>query len=134
MRTATDRRIRSLVLALALGACAAPPRPDPLAPRPVTEQGRWLVERRGEPLGQLVELRIDDPIEPATWFRAEMPGGQWLGYVDGQGRVWRRVPFALEDEFLGVLSMEKALAALYERQPPITLRAVDAAAPSPRQP
>ncbi len=120
------RAVGFLFAAGLAAACETPaPPPDPLAPRPVVEKRSWQVEHEGRSLGRVAELEIQDPSGPVTRFHVETPGGQWVGWIDGQGRVYQRVPFEDDDVFRGVHSMEKAVALLYEVEPPLRLVLVE---------
>lgn len=114
------------VAALLVGACEAPPRPDPLGPRAVRSLDRWQVEWRGDVLGQVVLLEIEDPDEPVRLHRAENVAGQWLGFVDARRRVWQRVPFEETEVFRGMYTLEQGLAVLYEVDGPVELVPVEA--------
>ncbi|MCC6783971.1 MAG: hypothetical protein IT457_14095 [Planctomycetes bacterium] len=109
-----------VVVALAASACSTP-KPGPLDPRPVHERESWAAEANGTPLGRVVLLEIDDPAGPVRLYRVENASGQWLGWVDVAGRVWQRVPFQADEQFLGVYPMEKGLALLYEVEVPVRL-------------
>lgn len=118
--------VRILALPVLLAACSAPATDDPFAPRSVTENGRWTVQQDGETIGRVVLLEIDDPIEPILMYRAENDVGQWLGYVDAQGRVFQRVPFEDQERFRGIYPMEKGLALLYEVDGAVELIPIEA--------
>jgi hypothetical protein len=107
-------------------ACAAPPRPDPLAPRAVREVARFdATDAAGLPLGRVLLLEIDDPVMPIRRYRVENAAGQWLGYLDANLGVHQRQPFEVEEVFLGVYPMEKGLALLYEVVGPVRLTPVE---------
>lgn len=106
-----------------LGACVAPPQPEWLGPRPVTEVERWDVLRGQRKLGQMLLLEIQGPgpEEAVPFYHVQNAQGQWLGYVDVDGRVYQRVPFSMTEIFRGIHPMEKALALLYEELGPLKL-------------
>jgi len=109
-----------------LCACAAPARPDPLAPRAVREVARFEAsDPTDRPLGRVLLLEIDDPVMPIRRYRAENASGQWLGYLDGNLGVHQRQPFEVDEVFLGVYPMEKGLALLYEVEGPVRLTPVE---------
>lgn len=121
------RSIPCLALVLVAGCAGAPP-PDDLAPRPIHELGQWEVRAAGRPLGEIVEMEIEDPRAGPPFFQVRNAKGQWLGYIDADGRVFRRVPFSMEDQFAGIHPMEKALELLYEVPGPLELVPVGPAA------
>jgi hypothetical protein len=75
---------------------------------------RWEATLDGEVLGRVELLEIEDPVRPIRMYRAVTRSGQWLGYVDEQGRVFQRVPFEDREVFRGVYPMAEGLALLYE--------------------
>ncbi len=98
-----------------LCACQQPsPIPDPYLPRPVAERGHYLVSSAGATIGRVVEIEILDPIWPERRYRVENMSRQWLGYIDAKGGVYKRVPFELREQFLGIYPMEEGLALLFE--------------------
>ena len=113
-----------LVLA---GGCHGGATPvDPLAPRSVIELQRWRVSV-GDPaagdrtVGFVVEKEIRDPAGPIRFFHVESPKGQWVGYLDALGRVYRREVFATVERFVGMYPMEKALELLYDEAGPLRM-------------
>jgi len=112
-------------MAVALfGACAAPPEPPWLGPRPVTEVERWDVHQGSRRLGQMLLLEIQGTRpgdEAVPFYHVQNAQGQWLGYVDADGRVYQRVPFSMTEVFRGIHPMEKALGLLYEESGPLML-------------
>jgi len=114
--------MRILFLLAVLAACNTAPEPaDPAAPRPVRELGRYTVSQGGRVLGTLVQREIDDPEAPIGYWLIENAAGQWLGYADAQGRFYRYEPFAPQERFLGVFTMDKGLALLYDVAPPLRI-------------
>lgn len=111
-----------------VGACAAPPAPDWLGPRPVREVERWDVRAGERQLGRMMLLMIEHPDGPVPFYHVENAQGQWLGYVDVTGRVYQRVPFSMTEIFRGIHPMETALALLYEEPGPLLLAGAGAAA------
>ncbi len=110
-------------------ACAAPRNePPPYAPREVVTLERWLVRSGGDVLGQVVHLEIRDPAGPIRFYRVEDGQGRWIGHATASGRFSRRVPFQDEEEDLGVWSMARGVAELFEASAPVRLEpvAVDA--------
>ena len=105
----------------AAGACRGAPSPGPLDPRPVHVVERWTARDAQRVLGSVVLLEIEDAAGPVRLYRVENDSGQWLGWVDAQGRVFQRVPFEDDDLFRGVYPMEKGLALLYEVPSPVRL-------------
>lgn len=108
-----------LVLAAGCHGGAAPV--DPLAPRSVAELQRWRVEAGDLTVGFVVEKEIRDPAGPIRFFHVESPKGQWIGYVDAMGRVYRREVFATAERFVGMYPMEKALELLYDVAGPLRM-------------
>ena len=106
-----------------LGSCVARPVPEWYGPRPVTELERWDVQQGQRHLGQMLLLRIEGPVpdEAVPFYHVQNAQGQWLGYVDFDGRVYQRVPFSMTEIFRGIHPMEKALALLYEERGPLML-------------
>jgi len=122
------------VVVTLLAACAGLPRGvDRFAPRPVRELERWDVQAGDKLVGSLRLLEIEDRTAPSQFYQVLNSHGQWLGYVDAQGRVFQRVPFLMTEQFRGIHPMEKGLALLYEEPGPLRLShaggaVVDAAA------
>ena len=114
-------RTLGIALAVLAAACHSPRRPGPLDPRGVAIVESWRAEIAGRALGRVVLLEIQDPAAPVRLYRVENESGQWLGWVDAQGRVWQRLPFEPDDVFRGVYPMEKGLSLLYEVQVPVRL-------------
>jgi len=108
--------------ALSLSGCQTPEQaPPPLRPREVVELQRWTVEADGERLGQLVRFEIRDPSGPVPFYRVLDRRGRWLGHADANGRFSRRVPFEEEEQDLGVWSLEKGCALLFEASAAVSL-------------
>ena len=101
-------------LAVSVAACSTPPRPEEGLARTVREKQRWDVQHAGQPLGSLVLLELDDAAGTQRFYRVENRSQQWLGFVSDAGGVYRRVPFAEREEFLGVYPMAEGLALLYD--------------------
>ena len=107
-----------------LGSCVAVPPPEDHAPRAVQEIERWGV-RDGERLvGRMLLLEIQDATEPVRMYQVQNERGQWLGYVDTEGRVFQRVPFSMTEEFRGIHPMQQGLALLYGEPRPERLDVV----------
>jgi hypothetical protein len=116
--------MRASILLGLLAACAAPaPLPDH-APRPVHELAVWELTEEGQPVGRLLLLEIEDPAGPQRWYRVENRGRQWVGWVSPAGRFWRRVPFAEQEQFVGVYPMAEGLRLLLELERPVAIHAV----------
>ena len=110
--------------ALVLLACAGPAPDRENAARPVNELARSDVWRGAQHLGQLIEVEIDDPRGLLRFWRALNMDRQYLGYIDTQGRCFKRVPFRSDEEPLGIHTMESGLALLYEVDAPLAIHAV----------
>ncbi len=108
------------LLAIAAG-CRARPEPGPLEPRPVHTLETWVAESNGERLGVVSLMEIVDPAGKVRFYRAQNGSGQWLGYVDKWGRVFRSEPFVEHEVFVGTYPMEEGLALLYEQDRPVQL-------------
>lgn len=108
-------------LVLAAGCHGGATPVDPLAPRSVAELQRWRVEAGDVTVGFVVEKEIRDPAGPIRFFHVESPKGQWIGYVDAMGRVYRREVFATAERFVGMYPMEKALELLYDEAGPLRM-------------
>lgn len=115
-------------VAVALAGChVEPPAPPPYAARQVLELARWDVRSGDGALGVVRKLRILDPKGPLDYFRVEDTQGRWLGHATLLGRFSRRVPFQDDEEDLGVWSMAKGTAQLFEATSvELTPTAVDA--------
>ncbi len=114
---------------LALPGCrSAEPEAPPYAPRPVVELARWHVTEDGEQIGLVRHLEIQDPRGPLPFYRIEDLHGRWLGHATPDGRFSRRVPFADDEEDLGVWSMAGGVKRLFEASGTVALQpaAVDA--------
>ena len=130
------RRLAGVVVLLSvlLSSCvtAVTPSSPPIGPWPVLELERWNVHAGDRLLGRMLLLEVQDQRSPVQMYQVQNAAGQWLGYVDAQGRVYQRVPFDMTERFRGIHSMEKGLALLYEESGPLRLardvEAVDAVA------
>lgn len=116
-------RMRALLcLAGLVAACHSPALPpDPAAPRQVIDVQRFAVSKDGRRLGTLVQREIRDPQRPVRYYLVENAAGQWLGYVDEQGRFYRYEPFVERERFLGVYPMDKGLGLLYDVGAPLRI-------------
>ncbi len=116
--------MRALLIALLLLGCQQPSEiQDPYQPRPVETVAQYPVRAEGAVIGRVLEVQIMDSTWPETRFRVENLDRQWLGFIDAKGGVYKRVPFKLEEEFLGIYPMEEGLALLFEmKNPPIVDR------------
>lgn len=120
-----SRSPASLLLLVAFVACGAPPVPNPpYAPRPVVELGRWQVLAGERLLGRVRKLVIEDPNGPLPFFRIEDAQGRWVGHATANGRFSRRVPFAEQEQDLGMWPMAEGVAELLEAAAPVRLEAV----------
>ncbi|MCB9876899.1 MAG: hypothetical protein H6835_04770 [Planctomycetes bacterium] len=115
MIAAPNRQNGPLALLLLTAACGAPPSDPPdLQPREVVTLARWDVFSAGQLRGQIVHLEIRDPAGPVRFYRIEDPRGRWVGQATENGRFTRRTPFDENGEDLGVLSMKRGVAELFE--------------------
>jgi|JRYL01.1.fsa_nt_gb hypothetical protein len=103
-----------LVCAAALVGCASSPADPapPHAPREVVELAVWEVRSGEQFLGTLRQLEIRDPSGPLRFYRLEDRDGRWLGHASPEGRFSRRVPFADQEEDLGVWPLARGVALL----------------------
>lgn len=130
-----DRNAGALVLSsLLLSSCVSTVTKGspPVGPWPVLELERWNVHAGERFVGRLLLLEVQDQRSPVQIYQVQNAAGQWLGYLDAQGRVYQRVPFDMTERFRGIHSMEKGLALLYEERGPLRfardVEAVDAVA------
>ena len=107
--------------------------PEDYSARPVVELERWQVESDGETLGHVVKYEIRDDKRPQQFFRVTDPAGRWVGKATANGRFSRRTPFD-GDMDLGVLSMERGVALLFEASAPVKLSSVATEAVWHKQP
>jgi hypothetical protein len=108
-----------------LAACeVTKPVPPVYAPREVVELERWRVESAGRELGWVAKYEIRDPEGPVLFFRVTDRAGRWLGHATANGRFSRRVPFEEEEQDLGVLSMKRGVAQLFEATAPVDLKPI----------
>ncbi len=114
MTRSLRRNVFAAAAALLAGCHAAPPPPPPYAAREVVELARWDVRAGDRVLGTVRKLRILDPKGPLDFFRVVDAEGHWLGHATELGRFSRRVPFRDDEEDLGVWSMTKGVAQLFE--------------------
>ena len=108
------KRRGAIGIALFLSACvqtttAVPP---DVAPRHVTEIEAWNVVADARPCGRLVRLRVEDPKDPVELFRVENPHGQWVGWIDASGRVFRREPFQSDSVLVTTTTVAKGVGVL----------------------
>jgi len=137
MRTALrlSTILASWFVSLLVASCSSSPAaPHAHSARPVVELARWQVRSGDAFLGHVVHLEIGDPTGPVRFYRIQDLQGRWLGYATESGRFSRRVPFRDDQEDLGVWSLPRGTALLFEANPPVTLQAVpvEAAPPRPR--
>ena len=127
MRTPTASFPLAAVLLLVGCESQPPPQPDGAA-REVVELGRWQVFDGGTLLGLLVHLEIRDPGGPIPFYKIEDAQGRLVGHASEQGRFSRRVPFQEDEQDLGVWSLARGTAKLFEAKADVELRpvAVDA--------
>lgn len=101
---------------------------DTIVPRKVTELRRWQVWQGTMLAGNVVELRVEEPMyAPAgvapgapttfTYYRILDLRGQWVGHATDIGRFSRRVPFQEEEQDLGVWPMAQGVAQLLDLPP-----------------
>lgn len=115
----------SLPWIVALAACGGvAPAPLPHAARRVVELARWQVFDGERELGIVRQLEIRDPAGPLVYFRIESMEGQWLGHATPNGRFSRRVPFQDEEQDLGVWSMARGVAELFDASSPVRLQPI----------
>lgn len=105
--------------ALLTASCQSKPQDDnPLRPRPVREVEAWrLGSPSGAELGRMCLLEIEDPDGLIRFYRVENPAGQWVGYIDADGRVFRYEPFESREKFCGIYPMKEGLAILFGLDP-----------------
>lgn len=132
MRTRTNAAALFVVSWLVVGCSSAPQSLPPNIARPVVELARWQVHDGATMLGHVVQLEIRDPREPVRFYRIQDLQGRWIGYATTNGRFSRRVPFQDGEEDLGVWSLERGTALLFDASAPITLTPVVADAAAPR--
>lgn len=99
---------------LLLAGCVNSPTRGWEGPRPVVEVERWEARSEAKRLGSVLLLEIGGAGSGVRFYQVQNARGQWLGYIDLQGRVYQRVPFSMTETFRGIHGMEKALALLYE--------------------
>jgi hypothetical protein len=104
----------ALVGLLALAACVggSAVEPPPHAVREVVELASWQVLVDGARFGTVRQLEIRDPTGPLRFFRVEDRDGRWLGHATAEGRFARRVPFAEQEEDLGVWPLARGVGLL----------------------
>lgn len=119
-------RTNAIALAgLCLLGCAGPRgAPPPYAPRPVVELARWQIWDGDALLGRLRQLRIEDPRGDLDFYRIEDRQGRWLGHATASGRFSRRVPFQEQEQDLGVWSLPRGIARLFDAAAPVELRPI----------
>ena len=114
-----------LAATVVLAACASQPQTQPpSAARPVAELGRWQVFEGANLLGYLIHLEIRDPTGPLPFYQIEDAQGRLLGHATEQGRFSRRVPFQEAEQDLGVWSLARGTAKLFEAKANVELRPV----------
>lgn len=110
------------LMGLGLAGCETPePEPPEYRPRKVVELERWQVRAGDSDLGELVKFEIQDPEGPVLFYRVLDERGRWVGHADANGRFSRRVPFQEEEQDLGVWSLQRGCALLFESEQPVTL-------------
>ena len=133
MRTPTASFLLGACLMLA--ACGSQPPPAPAAAaRPVVELARWQVRDGDRALGNLIHYEIRDPDGPVRFYQVVDQEGHILGSATEQGRFSRRVPFRENEQDLGVWSLARGTAKLFEAKADVELRpvVVDASAKKER--
>ena len=107
---------------LAAAGCVNAPSFDPAQPRRVDALHSWDVVDDQAVVGHLTLLRMDGPEERPSFYRVTNAHGQWLGFIDRQGRVYQRVPFAETELFRGMHPLPQALRILCGRNGDLRLR------------
>jgi hypothetical protein len=87
----------------------------------VREVLAWSVSAGDRPLGRVARLRIEDAAEPEELYFVQNSQGQWVGWIDDVGRVFRREPFHEEDVFVTTTTMQKGVALLLNASAPVEL-------------
>lgn len=88
----------------------------------MVELARWNVSAGGRTLGQIARLQIQDPAGPIVFYRITDRAGRHVGDASEAGRFSRRRPdFLGGDEDLGVWSLERGLALLFDASAPVAL-------------
>ncbi len=118
-------RIMSVALVLPQAACESPWHGEEMrfAARPVQEVSNWRVGSGDRLAGWLRLLEMKGPDGDASFFRVDNAQGQWLGFIDRQGRVYQRMPFSMEEVFRGIYTMKEALSLLFEEPGPFSYSA-----------
>jgi hypothetical protein len=98
--------------------------PD-LQPRSVREVLAWSVSAGDRTLGRLGRLRIEDAASPEELYFVQNNHGQWVGWIDDVGRVFRREPFHEEDVFVTTTTVQKGVALLLNASAPVELVPVE---------
>ena len=117
----------------ACAACHSAPEvlpPPPYFARSGVEVGRSTITQDGKPLGTLLTLRIEDPKTPVLFYRIVDANGAWVGHATDQGRFSKRVPFADDEQDLGLWPMQKGIARLFDLDGSVELKALPAVVPA----
>ncbi|MCR9248145.1 MAG: hypothetical protein NXI31_24205 [bacterium] len=106
-------------------ACSGAPAPEPpLQPRRVVELGRWQAHAGDRLLGHLVQLEIQDPKGPVRFYQVLDAAGRIVGSATASGRFSRRVPFEEDEQDVGVWSLPRGVARLFDTESSVRLTAV----------
>jgi len=101
------------VAAVILAGCRGSPPPfEPLAPRPVRELRCLEVRAGGERAGWLRFLAVQGPAGGRPFWRVENRFGQWVGWIDRNGRVFRNRPHRERPEQVGSGSLAEGARIL----------------------
>ncbi len=98
--------------------------------RNVVETARYEVRHRGEVVGSVVQLQMEDPSGPLQFWRVENKNGAWLGHASALGRFSRRLPFRDDEQDIGIWPMAQGVAQLLEVDGEVALREVPVAVPA----
>ncbi len=85
-----------LLFLAAFSACAWRAREetfDPYGPRKLVLLRKWKVMSQGKTIGWVREFRIPSPREDIRFDLVENELGQWIGWIDTHGRVFKFFPF-----------------------------------------
>jgi len=87
----------------------------------VKELGSRQLFTRGQLIGYLRELEIQQPSAPVRYFRIETSSRGWVGNIDGYGRFYKCEPFRDQPSDIGMYPMSEGLGRLFGIETPILI-------------
>ena len=89
---------------------------DPFAPKKLILVKEWVVKKDGEILGRVKELEIPINGRNSSFKLVENKFGQWLGWIDSKGRVFKFTPFSNSNAPIYTGPFKKGVLKLFAKE------------------